>query len=122
LLPASPSPSLLTSKRQSNRHCFNDGYHTSHHLNPRRHWRDHPGAFVKAKAQYRNGRALTFHNIDYIMMTITLLRKDYMHLASCLIPMGEQTQMSQAEIAEMLRTKTKRFSEENIMRKYGKVV
>jgi len=45
-----------------------------------------------------------------------------MHLASCLIPMGEQTQMSQAEIAEMLRTKTKRFSEENIMRKYGKVV
>ncbi|KAL8827209.1 MAG: hypothetical protein Q9191_003330, partial [Dirinaria sp. TL-2023a] len=100
----------------SNRHCFNDGYHTSHHLNPRRHWRDHPVAFVKAKAQYREGRALTFHKIDYIMMTITLLRKDYMHLASCLIPMGDQIRMSQTEIAEMLRSKTKRFSEEDIMR------
>jgi len=25
-----------------NRRCFNDGYHISHHLNPRRHWMDHP--------------------------------------------------------------------------------
>lgn len=105
----------------SNRHCFNDGYHTSHHLNPRRHWRDHPIAFVKAKSQYREGRALTFQNIDYIMMTITLLRKDYMHLASCLIPMGDQMKMTPTEIAEMLRSKTKRFSEEDIMRKYGRV-
>ena len=55
------------------------------------------------------------------MMTITLLRKDYLHLASCLIPMGEeQSQMTRAEIAEMLRSKTKRFSEEDILRKWGK--
>ena len=25
-----------------NVNCFNDGYHTSHHLNPIRHWQDHP--------------------------------------------------------------------------------
>lgn len=110
-----------SSSEKSNRHCFNDGYHTSHHLNPRRHWRDHPLAFIKGKSEYTKGRALTFHNIDYIMLTITLLRKDYMHLASCLIPMGEQIGMTQVEIAEMLRRKTRRFSEEEIMKKYGKV-
>lgn len=71
--------------------------------------------------QYVEGRALVFQNIDYIMMTVTLLRKDYMHLASCLVPIGDQVGMSQTEIAEMLRTKTKRFSEEEIMKKYGKV-
>ncbi|KAL8810543.1 MAG: hypothetical protein Q9200_002489 [Gallowayella weberi] len=103
----------------SNRHCFNDGYHTSHHLNPRRHWRDHPLAFTKDKARYSAGRALVFHNIDYIMMTVTLLRKDYMHLASCFVPLGDQIGMSQQEIANLLQTKTRRFSEEDVMRKYG---
>ena len=55
------------------------------------------------------------------MMTVTLLRKDYLHLASCLVPMGDQIGMSQTEIADMLRTKTKKFSEGDILRKYGKL-
>ncbi len=54
------------------------------------------------------------------MMTVTLLRKDYMHLASCLIPIGDQIGMTHVEIAEMLRSKTKKFSEEDIARKFGK--
>lgn len=33
---------LTNTRLQSNRFCYNDGYHTSHHLNPLRHWRDHP--------------------------------------------------------------------------------
>ena len=48
----------------SNRFCFNDGYHTAHHLNPRRHWREHPVHFLQSKEAYSNGRALVFHNID----------------------------------------------------------
>ncbi|KAI9747335.1 MAG: hypothetical protein M4579_007485 [Chaenotheca gracillima] len=102
----------------SNRYCFNDGYHTSHHLNPRRHWRDHPASFMKAKEQYASGRALVFRNIDYIMMTITLLRHDYDHLARCLVPIGEQIQMSHQERVDLLRQKTRRFSEEEIRRKF----
>lgn len=54
------------------------------------------------------------------MMTITLLCKDYDHLATCLVPMGDQIGMSQQELADMLRTKTRRFSEEDIRRKYPK--
>ncbi|GLI79735.1 hypothetical protein PoHVEF18_008076 [Penicillium ochrochloron] len=93
----------------SNRYSFNDGYHTSHHLNPRRHWRDHPVAFVKGKDRYAEERALVFRNIDYIFITVYLLRKDYTHLAKCLIPMGDQVNMTMEQRAEMLRSRTRRF-------------
>ncbi|KAK1813520.1 hypothetical protein LTR12_012089 [Friedmanniomyces endolithicus] len=102
----------------SNRFCFNDGYHTAHHLNPLRHWREQPVHFLQSKEAYRDGRALVFHNIDYLMLTFTLLRKDYLHLADCLVPMGEQIGMSREEVAEMLRSKTRQFSEEEIRVKF----
>ncbi len=44
-----------------------------------------------------------------------------MRLAACLVPMGDQIGMSQGEIAAMLRGKTRRFSEEEILRKFGRV-
>ncbi|EKD17679.1 uncharacterized protein L3040_003561 [Drepanopeziza brunnea f. sp. 'multigermtubi'] len=104
----------------SNRFCFNDGYHTSHHLNPRRHWRDHPHAFLSAKDRYSKEGALVFHNIDYLEITFRLLTKNYMRLAQQLVPIGDQIGMSQAEIAEMLRKKTRRFTEKEIRTKFGK--
>jgi len=104
----------------SNRFCFNDGYHTSHHLNPLRHWRDHPAAFLKAKRLYASQHALVFCNIDYLMITYRLMRKDYDYLARCLVPIGEQIKMSHEERVEMLRKKTIRFTEEDIRRKFGK--
>lgn len=44
-----------------------------------------------------------------------------MKLAECLVPIGDQIGMEKGEIAEMLRRKTRRFSEEEIMRGWGKV-
>ncbi|KAF2476684.1 uncharacterized protein BDR25DRAFT_339611 [Lindgomyces ingoldianus] len=105
----------------SNRYCYNDGYHTSHHLNPLRHWRDHPVSFLIQKQQYSDEHALVFYNIDYLMITFNLITKNYMHLAKCLVPMGEaQMKLSMEERAEMLRSKTRRFSEEEIAEKWGK--
>ena len=102
----------------SNRYCFNDGYHTSHHLNPRRHWRDHPIAFLGQKHTYAKEGALVFHNIDYLMITFKLMRRDYKHLARCLIPIGSQIGMSIDEIAALLETKTRRFTDEEINKKF----
>lgn len=76
---------------------------------------------MKAKSQYQEGRALIFQDIDYIMMTISLLRKNYIHLASCLVPIGDQVGMDQKAIADMLRSKTRRFSEDEILKKFGKL-
>jgi hypothetical protein len=63
-----------------------------------------------------------FYDIDYLMMTIKLLQKDYMYLAGRLVPIGSQIGMSQAEIADMLRTKTRRFTEDDIRRKFKQYV
>ncbi|KAJ5604994.1 hypothetical protein N7510_010148 [Penicillium lagena] len=93
----------------SNRFSFNDGYHTSHHLNPRRHWRDHPVAFVKQKDRYAEERALVFRNVDYIFITVNLLRKNYMHLAKCMIPIGDQVDLTLEQRADLLRSRTRRF-------------
>ena len=75
---------------------------------------------MKAKSEYVNGRALVFQNIDYLMMTFRILRKDYFYLADCLVPIGDQIGMSKQELADMLRTKTRKFSEEEIQEKYYK--
>lgn len=104
---------------QSNRFCFNDGYHTSHHLNPRRHWRDHPVSFLKQKNRYATENALVFRNIDYIMISYKLMIKDYNHLAKCLVPLGDQVLLTMEERAAMLQSKTRRFSDKEIRDKFG---
>ncbi|KAI0019876.1 fatty acid desaturase [Xylariomycetidae sp. FL0641] len=104
----------------SNRYCYNDGYHTSHHLNPRRHWRDHPVHFLQQKRAYAREHALVFHDIDYLMITFRLLRHDYDRLARCLVPINQdQANMSQQQRADMLRRHTRRFPEEEIREKFG---
>jgi hypothetical protein len=103
----------------SNRFCFNDGYHTSHHLNPRRHWRDHPVAFMKQKVKYADERALVFSDIDYLMVTVRLMMKDYEHLAKKLVPMGDQIDMSFEERVAMLKRKTRKFTEEEVKMKFS---
>lgn len=102
----------------SNRFGFNDGYHTSHHLNPRRHWREHPVAFIKQKKRYSNENALVFCNIGYVMITVKLLQKDYTYLAKRLIPIGEQIGMDLEQRIKMLQTKTHRFTESEIKQKF----
>ena len=53
-------------------------------------------------------------------MTYRILNKDYSFLADCMVPIGDQIGMSKQELADMLRTKTRRFSEEEIQEKYYK--
>ena len=54
------------------------------------------------------------------MMTYRILAKDYLFLANCLVPIGDQIGMSKQELADMLRSKTRRFSEEEIEEKFYK--
>ncbi|EGX87922.1 fatty acid desaturase [Cordyceps militaris CM01] len=102
----------------SNRYSFNDGYHTSHHLNPLRHWREHPVSFIKDKGLYAAQQALVFHNIDYLMITVRLLMKDYHTLAKCMVPIGDQIQLTLDERVNLLKRHTMRFSEEEIRAKF----
>lgn len=78
-------------------------------------------SFLKAKHTYTANGALVFHNIDYLMMTLSLLRKDYEHLAKCMVPIGEkQIRMTMEERVAMLKRHTTAFTEEEIRVKFKK--
>lgn len=102
---------------QSNTLCFNDGYHTSHHLHPRRHWRDHPASLIRQKEQYTKEDALIFYDIDYIGITYRLMKKDYDTLATHFLPLGnDQAKLTKLEIKKMLEERTRKFTDEEIRR------
>ncbi|KAL2193050.1 hypothetical protein P885DRAFT_72531 [Corynascus similis CBS 632.67] len=73
-----------------------------------RHWRDHPVAFLKGKETYTAQHALVFHDINYIMITIRLLMKDYEHLANM------------EERVALLKRAARKFTEEEIQAKFRK--
>lgn len=75
--------------------------------------------FLQNKETYSREHSLVFHNIDYLMITIKLMQRDYDHLAKCLVPIGDQIDMTLEERATMLRRHTQRFSEEEIKQKFG---
>jgi hypothetical protein len=55
------------------------------------------------------------------MLTYTLMRRDYAHLATCFVPIGEeQIRMAQTPgaVEAMLKTKTRKFTEEDIRKKF----
>ena len=63
---------------------------------------------------------MVFTNIDYLFITFRLLRKDYDTLAKCMVPIGDQVKLTHQEKMDLLRTKTKRFTEEEIRQKFEK--
>ena len=75
---------------------------------------------MSQKKQYADEHALVFYNIDYMFLTINLLKKNYQHLAKCLVPMGDQMALTMDERITMLKRKTRKFSEEEIAEKWGK--
>jgi hypothetical protein len=75
---------------------------------------------LTAKERYSKEGALVFQNIDYLEITFRILTKNYMYLATKLVPMGSQIGMTQQELAAMLQLKTRKFSEKEIMTKFKK--
>lgn len=83
-----------------------------------RHWRDHPVSFLEQKDTYAREGALVFHNIDYLMVTVRLMMKDYGTLADCLVPIGDQVHLTREARIELLKKLTRRFTEAQIQDKY----
>ncbi|KAJ3120714.1 hypothetical protein HK098_004400 [Nowakowskiella sp. JEL0407] len=103
-----------------NPRSFNDGYHASHHLNPLRHWLDHPRMFVKQRQQYYEEQAVVFKDLDYPGVWIRLVTGNYKDLAKYWIHLGDGPRPSDEEIIALLKHKTKRFTMEEVIKIYGK--
>ncbi|KAI9175797.1 hypothetical protein H9P43_006161 [Blastocladiella emersonii ATCC 22665] len=100
--------------------AFNDGYHTSHHLNPRRHWADHPGNLVACADDYAKHGTIVFKGIDFHVTWFFLMTKNYRALARAYVHLDTSTERPSDEtIAAMLRERTKIMSAEDINKYYA---
>jgi hypothetical protein len=87
--------------------AFNDGYHTSHHLNPIRHWQDHPEYFLASVDTFNKQRVIIFTGCDYFEIWFRLMIKDFDWMAKRLLTLGEATLL---EKKEFLKARVKRLN------------
>lgn len=96
--------------------CFNDGYHTSHHLNPLRHWQDHPDNFLASLEKYRDEKVIIFRGVDYWQIWCLLMVKNYDAIADCFVDLTGK--MTHEEKVQFLKARTKRLTSEQIEKQY----
>ncbi len=68
-----------------NHTCWNDGYHTVHHLRPGMHYTEIPGEFMKLKDKFAEKKAIIFDGIHYLHIFVWLMTKRYDKLADNLV-------------------------------------
>ncbi len=54
------------------------------------------------------------------MITVKLMQKDYHHLAKCLVPIGDQINLTMEERVTLLKRHTRKFTAEEIRQKFRK--
>lgn len=68
-----------------NHTCWNDGYHTVHHLRPGLHYTDIPAEFLKLKDQFAAKKSIIFDGIHYLHIFVWLMTKQYDKLAAHIV-------------------------------------
>jgi len=97
-----------------NQKCFNDGYHIGHHLVGNMHWTDLPLEFQENVQKYADNKALVFVGLDFHMVFVFLMLKQYKKLASHLVNINGNTFASDEEAIEIMKQRTRSFSKEKL--------
>lgn len=87
-----------------NKRCFNDGYHIGHHLKMNRHWSEMPMDFEENIKTYQAENAIVFEKIDYFLIWILLMTKNYTRLAQHMVDL-ENSKRSIAERVVILKSR-----------------
>ncbi|HEX5111443.1 MAG TPA: fatty acid desaturase [Saprospiraceae bacterium] len=87
-----------------NRNCWNDGYHSIHHLNPALHYTDIPKTFLKNKENFVKHKTFIFDGIHYLHIFIYLMGKRYDKLADNLVNI-DNTFSSKEEAMALLKAR-----------------
>jgi fatty acid desaturase len=90
-----------------NRRCFNDGYHIGHHLKPNRHWTELPVDLIENKSRYAAEGAIVFAGLDFFMIWLLLMLRQYRWLARHYVPLSNSPKTEEEEIVAFLRARTR---------------
>lgn len=101
--------SIICINTKYNHVCWNDGYHTIHHLRPGMHYTELPAEFIKQKDLLAQNKSLVFDGIHYLHVFIYLITKRYDKLAANLINLNNIF-ANDEEAIEIMRERTKRFA------------
>ncbi|HEY6064186.1 MAG TPA: fatty acid desaturase, partial [Chitinophagaceae bacterium] len=88
--------------------CWNDGYHTVHHLRPAMHYTEIPGEFLKLKHEFADKKSLIFDGIHYLHIFVWLMTKRYDKLADHLVNI-DNTFSSKEEAIALMKERTKKI-------------
>lgn len=88
-----------------NHRCYNDGYHTNHHIQPSLHYTDHPLVLKENLDKYAANRALIFDGLDFGGIFFNLMFKRYDKLAAHVVNINN-TFSSDAEIIAIMKKRT----------------
>ena len=91
-----------------NKICWNDGYHTVHHLRPAMHYTEIPGEFIKLRKEFAAQKSLVFDGIHYLHIFIYLMTKRYDKLAENLVNIDNSFSSKEEAIA-LMKERTKRI-------------
>ena len=91
-----------------NQTCWNDGYHTVHHLRPAMHYTEIPGEFLKLKNEFAEKKTFIFDGIHYLHIFIYLMTKRYDKLADNLVNINN-TFASKEEVIALMKERTKKI-------------
>lgn len=104
-----------------NHTCWNDGYHTVHHLRPALHYTDLPGEFVKLQGKFAERKSFIFDRIHYLHVFIYLMTKNYDKLADNLVNING-TFSNREEAIALMKERSKRIIVAPAERKVSNVV
>ena len=84
-----------------NKMCWNDGYHTVHHLRPAMHYTEIPEEFLKLRNEFAAKKTFVFDGIHYLHVFIYLMTKRYDKLADNLVNIDNTFSSREEAIALM---------------------
>ena len=105
-----------------NHTCWNDGYHTVHHLRPSMHYTDIPAEFLKLKPTFAEKKTFIFDGIHYLHVFLYLMGKRYDKLADHLVNLDGNTFASREEAIALMKRRVQKITVEQLENNEVKVV
>jgi len=88
--------------------CWNDGYHTVHHIRPALHYTDIPAEFIKNKDKFAENKVFVFDGIHYLHIFVWLMTKRYDKLSDNIVNINN-VYSNKEEVIALMKERTKKI-------------